>query len=191
MLNILHIFNTMSEGISILTSGWSHLSQLWITASDVITALHQRSAKVKDDLMPLLESWTQSVVSLGLWPSRWSTGESQAAQRHFLSTSEATLMFKPVQTAGNHRSKALCILKYIYYSSSSLIKYPSLKTLLRVCVCVYTHSKRKQEIFHLQQLLYTSTRVCSWLPQTSLFHGFDFLLTVHRILTSMKGKVGE
>lgn len=143
MLNILHIFNTMSEGISILTSGWSHLSQLWITASDVITALHQRSAKVKDDLMPLLESWTQSVVSLGLWPSRWSTGESQAAQRHFLSTSEATLMFKPVQTAGNHRSKALCILKYIYYSSSSLIKYPSFKTLLRVCVCVCTHTLKE------------------------------------------------
>lgn len=101
---------------------------------------------------------------------RWISGGSVSLPVH--GRRDATLVFKPVPTAGNHRSKALCILKYIYYSSSSLIKYPSFKTLLHVCVCTHA-SKRKQKIFHLQQLLYTSTEVCSWLPQTSLFHGFS------------------
>lgn len=72
------------------------------------------TSKVKNDLMPLLETESEHAGSRAS-PSRadsileflqLSTGESQAAQGHFLS---AVALLKPVKTAETHRSKALCI----------------------------------------------------------------------------------
>lgn len=81
-----------------------------------------------------------------------------------------SVMFKPVKTPENHRSKALCILKYLHILQYFIIDKISIKILLHVCTTVSKWEKAKA--FYLKQLLYTSAAVRSWLLQTFDIHDF-------------------